>query len=139
MDNIYKNTEEYNPNKKCKTSLLLDNMIVDTLSNKKLNPIVTELFIRGKILNISLIFITQSYFAIVKSIKLNSTHYFIMVIPNRQELQQIAFNQSSDIDFKDYMNLFIKCNAKPYFFLVIDAALASDNPLRFRRSLLERT
>ena len=113
-------------------------MIVDTLSNKKLNPIVTELFIRGKNLNISLIFITQSYFAIAKSIKLNSTHYFITVIPSKQELQQIVFNHSSDIDFKDYMNLFIKCTAKPYFCLVIDAALASDNPLRFRKNLLGR-
>ena len=68
-------------------------MVVDTLSNKKL--------IRGKKLNISLIFITQSYFAIPKSIKLNSTHYFIMAIPNKQELQQIAFNHSSGFDFKD--------------------------------------
>ena len=138
MDNIYKSIEEYNPNKKRKTSLLLDDMIVDTLSNKNLNPIVTEWFIRGKNLNISLIFITQSYFAIAKSVKLNSRHYFITVIPNKQELQQIAFNHSSDIDFKDYMNLFIKCTAKPYFCLVIDAALASDNPLRFRKNLLER-
>ena len=61
-----------------------------------------------------------------------------MKIPNKQELQQIAFNHSSDIDFKDFMNLYKKCTAKPYSFLVIDATFASDNPLRFRRNLLER-
>ena len=133
-----KNTEEYNPNKKRKILIVFDDMIADMLSNKNLNPIVTELFIRGRKLNISLVFITQSYFAVPKNIRLNSTHYFIMKIPNKQELQQIAFNHSSDIDFKDFMNLYKKCTAKPYSFLVIDATLASDNPSRFRKNLLER-
>ena len=67
-------------------------MIADMLSNKKLNPIVTKLFIRGRKLDISLVFITQSYFAVLENIRLNSTRYFIMKIPNKQELQQIAFN-----------------------------------------------
>ena len=65
-------------------------------------------------------------------------HYFITKIPNKQELQQIAFNHSSDIDFKDFINLYKKCTAKPYSFLVIDATLASDNPLRFRKNISER-
>ena len=138
MDDIYKNIEGYNPNKKRKILIVFDNMIADMLSNKKLNPIVTELFIRGRKLNISLVFITQSYFAVPKNIRLNSTHYFVMKIPNKRELQQIAFNHSSDIDFQDFMNLYKKCTAKPYSFLVIDATLASDNPLRFRKNLLER-
>ena len=85
--------------------MVFDDMILDMLSNKKLNPVVTELFIRGRKLSISLVFITQSYFAVPKNIRLNSTHYFIMKIPNKQEIQQIAFNHSSDIDFKDFMNL----------------------------------
>ena len=80
-------------------------MIANMLSNKKLNPVVTELFIRGRKLNISLVFITQSYFAEPKNIRLNFTHYFIMKIPNKRELQQIAYNHSSDIDFKDYESL----------------------------------
>ena len=113
-------------------------MIAYMLSNKKFNPTVIELFIRGRKLNISLVFISQSYFAVPKNIRLNSTHYFIMKIPNKQELQQIAFNHSSDIDFQDFMNLYKKCTEKPYSFLVIDATLASDNPLRFIKSLLER-
>ena len=91
-------------------------VFADMLSNIKLNPIVTELFIRGRKLDISLVFIAQSYFVVPRNIILNSTHYFIMKIPNKQELQQIAFNQSSDIDFQDFMNLYKKCTAKRYCF-----------------------
>ena len=87
------------------------------LSNKKkLNPRVTELFIRRRKLNISLVFITQSYFAVPQNIRQNSTHYFILKILNKQDLQQIAFNHSSDIDFSDFMNLYKKCTAEPYSF-----------------------
>ena len=105
---------------------------------KNLNPIVTKLFIMARKLNIFHVFITQYYFALPKNIRLNSTHYFVMKIPNKRELQQIAFNHSSDIDFQDFMNLYKKCTAKPYSFLVIDTTLASDNSLRFRKNLLER-
>ena len=83
---------------------------------KKLNPIVTESFIRGRKLNISIVFITKSYFAVTKNIRLNSTHYFIMNIPNKRELQQIVFNRSSDIGFEDFMNFYKKCVVKPYYF-----------------------
>ena len=89
------------------------------LHNKKLNPVVTELFIRGRKLNTSLAFITQSYFAAPKDTRLNSTHYFISEISKKWELQQIAFNHSSDIDFQDLMNLYKKCTPKPYSFLVV--------------------
>ena len=104
---------------------------------KKLNPIVTKLLIRGRKLNIS-VFITQSYFAVPKNIRPNSTHYFVIKIPNKRELQQISFNHSSDIDFQDFMNLYKKCTANTYSFLVIDITLALDNPLRFRKNLVER-
>ena len=65
-------------------------------------------------------------------------HYFIMKIPNKREIQEIAFNPSSDIDFKGFINLYKKCTPKPYFFLVIDVTLGSGNPLRFRKTLVER-
>ena len=94
-------------------------MIFDLFSNKKRNPIVPELFIRGRKLNIYLVFIIQSYFAVPKNIRLNSTHYFIIKIPNKQEVQQIAFNHLSDIDFKDFINLYKNCTAKPCSFLVM--------------------
>ena len=86
---ILKNTTQIKNEKKN----LFDDTIAEMLSNKKHNPIVTELFIRGRKLNISLTFITQ------KNIRLNSTHSFVMKIPNKKELQQIACNHSSDIDF----------------------------------------
>ena len=82
-----------------KILFVFDDMIADTLSNKTLNPIVTELFIRVRKLSISLVFITQSYFAVPKNIRPSSTHYFIMKIPNKREFWQIAFNHSSNIDF----------------------------------------
>ena len=138
MYNICKDIEEYNPNKKRKILIVFDDMIADMLSNKKLNPIVTELFIRGRKLNISLVFFTQSYFAVLKGIRLNSTHYFIIIISNKRELQKITFTHSSHIDFKDFLNLYKICAAKPYSFLVINATLASDNHLCFRQNLLER-
>ena len=80
----------------------------------------------------------QSYFAVPKNTRLNSKHYFILKIPNKQVLQQIAFNHSSDIDFKGFMNLYKTFAAKPYSFLVIDATFVSDNPSRFKKNLWER-
>ena len=138
IDDIYKNTVEYYSNKKRKVLIIFDDIIADTLNNKKFNKIVTELFVRGRKLNISLIFITQSYLAVPINIRLNPTHYFIMKIPNKRELQQIAHNHSSDIDFKDFMNLYKNRNAKPQSFLTVNATLASDNPSRFRKNILER-
>ena len=86
---VYKNIEDYNPNKKRKILIVFDHMITDMISNKKLNPVVTELFIRGRKLGISILFITQSYFKVPKDVRLNSTHFFFMKIPNKRELQQI--------------------------------------------------
>ena len=135
MQDVYKIVNEYNPSKNRKLLIVFDDMIGDMINNKKLNSIVTELFIRGRKLNISLVFITQSYFRVPKDVRLNSTHFFIMKIPNKRELQQIALNHSSDIDFKNFIKIYKRCTAEPYSFLVNDAALASDNPLRFRKNL----
>ena len=111
MDGISKNIEKYNPNKKRKT-IVFDEMIDACLVIK--NLIVTELFIRDRKLNLSFVFIPQSYFT--RKYYINSMHYFMMKIPNKRELQQIAFNHSSNIDFKDSMNLYRKCTAKLYSF-----------------------
>ena len=136
MQDVYENIEDYNPIKKRKILIIFDDMIADMINNNKLNPIVTELFIRGRKLNISIVFITQSYFKVPKDVRLNSTHFIIMKIPNKRELQQIALNHSSDIDFKDFMNIYKKCTTEPYSFLVNDTTLPSDDPLRFRKNLL---
>ena len=87
MLDVYKNTEDYNPDKKKKVLIVFDDMIADMINNKKLNSIVTELFIRGRKLNLSIVFITQSYFKVPKDVRLNSAHFFIMKIPNKRELK----------------------------------------------------
>ena len=106
MDDIYKNIEEYNPKKIWKILIVLDDMIADMLSNKKLYPIVFELFIRGRKLNISFVFITRSYFAVPKN-RLNSTHYFVMKIPNKRELQKLRLVIHQILTFK-ILWIFIK-------------------------------
>ena len=90
------------------------------VKNKELNSIVTELFIRGRKLNFSLVFITQSFFKVPKDVLLNTSHFFVMKIPNKRELQQIAINHSSDINTGDFIEIYRKCTDKPYSFLVID-------------------
>ena len=102
-DDVYENLEDYNLTKKRRLLIVFDAMIADMESNKKLSPIVVELFLRGIKLNISLVIISQSYFKVPETIRLNPTHYFIMKIPNKREIQQVASNHSSDIDFKDFM------------------------------------
>ena len=106
------------------------------IQNKKLNSIVTELFIRERKLNISLVFITQSYFKVQKDVRLNTTHFFITKILIKREVQQIAINHSSDISTEDFVNIYRKCAAEPYSFFVNDTTLTSDNPLRFRKNPL---
>ena len=110
-------------------------MIADIINNKKLNSIVTELFIRCRKLNISLVFISQSYFKVPKDVRNNSTYFFILQIPNKRELMQIAINHSSDIKTKDFIEIYRKWTDKPYSFLVINTTLPSNNSLRFRKNL----
>ena len=135
MHDVY--NYDYNLDKENKVLIVFDDMIANMINNKKLNSIVTELFIRGRKLNISLVFITQSYFKVPKDVKLNTTHFFIMKIPNKRELQQTALNHSSDIDFKDFVRTYKKYKNKPYSFSVNDTTLASVNSLRFRKNLYD--
>ena len=109
-------------------------MIADMIRNKKLNSIVTDFFIRGRKLNISL-FLSRNHFKVQKDVRLNTTHFFILKIPNERELREIAINHSSDISAKDFINIYRKCTVEPYSFFVIETTLASDNPLRFRKNL----
>ena len=97
---------------------------------------VTELFLRGRKLIISLVFTSQSYFKVPKTIRLNSAHYFIMKILTKRELQQIVSNDSTDIDFKNFMKLYKDYTKEPYSFLVNDATFSTDDPLRLRKNLL---
>ena len=92
MQDVHKNINDYNPRKKHKVLIVFDDMTADMMNNKNVDSIVTELLIRGRKLNISIAFITQSYFKVPKDVRLNSTYFFIMKISNKIELQQIALN-----------------------------------------------
>ena len=116
MCNVYKDINHYNPDKENKILIVFDDMITDMIQNKKLHSMVTELFIRGRKLNISLVFITQSYFKVPKDARLNTTHFCITKISDKRELQQIAINHSSDISTEDFVNIYRKCTAQPYSF-----------------------
>ena len=129
MGDVYNNNDDYNPNKKRK--------IADIMTNKKFKAIIKELFIRCRKLNISLVFITQSYFSVPKEVRLNSTHYLIMKIHNKRELQNVVINHSADIDYKDFMKICSKCTKEPYSFLTIDTTLPADKDLRFWKNLLD--
>ena len=125
IDDVYENFEDYNPIKKRRVLIVFDDMISDTNSNTKLSLIVTELFLKRK-LNISLVFISQSYFKVLKTIRLNAPHYLVMKIPNKRELQQIASNHSPDIDVIDFMKLYKDYTKETYSFLVNDTIVSSE-------------
>ena len=137
MDDVYKNIDDHNPNGRRKILIVFDNMIADIMTNKKFEAIIKELFIRCRKMNISLVFITQSYFSVPKDMILNSAHYFTMEINNKKELQNIAINPSADIDCKDFMKIYRECTKEPYIFLTIDTTLPSSNPLTFRKNLFD--
>ena len=135
MHNVYKNIDDYNLDKENKILIVFDDMIADMIHNKKLNSIVTELFIRGRKLNISLVFITQLYFKVPKDVRLNTSDFFIAKIPNTRELQQIAINHSSGISTEGFINIYKECTAEQYSLFVNDTMLTSNNPLRFRKNI----
>ena len=136
MDDVYQNINDYNPIRKRKKNVF-DDMIADIMTNKKFQALIKELFIRCRKLNISLFFITQSYFSVSKDVRLNTTHYFIMKINGKRELENTARNHSADIDYKYFMKIYRECTKEPFDFLTIDAKLPASNPLRFRKNLFE--
>ena len=135
MIDVYENIDEYNPTRKRKILIVFNDMIADIMTNKKFQAVVKELFIRCRKLNILLVFIRQSYFSVPKDVRLNSTHYLIMKINNRKELQNIAINHSADIDYQDFMKIYRKCTKESYSFLIIDTTLPVSDPFRFRKDL----
>ena len=137
MDDVYKNIHDYNSNRKIKIVIALDDMIADVMTNKKFQSIIKELVIRCRKLNISLVFITQSYFSVPKDVRLNSTCYLIMKINNKRELQNVAVNHSAHIDYQDFIKIYRECTKEPYIFLIIDTKLPASDPLRFKKNLFD--
>ena len=109
MDDVYYNIDDYNPRRKRKNLIVFNDMITDIMTNKTFQAIIKELFIRCRKLNIFFVFITQSYFDVSKTGRLNSTHYLIMKIHKNRELKQIAINYSADIDYKAFMKIYRNC------------------------------
>ena len=107
------------------------------MTNKKFQAIIKELFIRCRKLNISIVFITQYYFSVPKDVRLNSTHYLILKINSRKELQYISINHSADIDYKDFMKVYRECTKEPFNFLTIDTTLPASNPSKFKKNLFD--
>ena len=105
-----------------KVLLVSDDMIADVEANKNLSTIITEFFLRGRKLNIPIVFISQSYFKVLKTIRLNAIH-FIMEIPNKRELLHISSNHSSDIEFKDFMKIYKDYTKEQYLFLKNDTTI----------------
>ena len=134
MDDVFTNIDDYNKNRKRKALIVFDDMIADIMSSKKFKAIIKELFIRCRKLNISIVFITQSYFRTPKDARLNSTHYVIMKIQRRKELQNIPQENSGDIDFKDFLKTYKDYTSKLYSCMIIDTAVPSGNPMRFRKN-----
>ena len=137
MDDVYENIDDYNLSRKRKRKKLIvfDDMIADIMTNKKFQALIKELFIRCRKLNMSLVFITQSYFFVPKDVRLNSTHYLIVKINNRRELRNIAINHSTDIDYNHFREIYRECAKKPFNFLTIDTTLPASDSLRFRKKL----
>ena len=130
MDDVYENIHDYHSSRKI--LIVLDDMIVDIMINKKFQSIIKELFIRCRKLNVSRVFITQAYFSVPKDVRLNSTHYLIMKINNKRELQSIAINHSADIDYQDLIKIYRECTKEPYNFLTTDTKLPASDLLRLK-------
>ena len=133
MDDVCSNIDDYNPKRKRNILIVFDDMMTDIMTNKIFQAIIKELFIRCRKLNISLVYITQSNFSVPKEARLNCTHYLIMKIHNKRELQQIAIDHSEDIDYKSFLKIYRNCTKEPYSF-AIDSTLPADNPMRFRKN-----
>ena len=136
MYGVSESIDDYNPNRKRKILIVFDDMIADIMTNKNFQAIIKELFIRCRKLNTSLVFITKSYFSVPKDVRLSLTHYLIMKINNKKELQNIAINHSAGIGYKDFMKIYRKCTKELYYFLTIDTTLSANDPIKFRKKFV---
>ena len=136
MIDVFENIDNYNPLRKPKVLIVFDDMIADIMTNKKCQQILEELFIRSRKTNISLVFISKSYFFVPKNVRLNCMHYYIMKISNQIELSNIAQNHTSDIVYKDFLKMYCNYTKKTFDFFTIENTLPSDNSLKYHQNLL---
>ena len=120
MNDVLEDINSYNKNRNKKVLIIFDDKIADIMRSEKFKAIVKELFIRCRKLNISIVFITQSYFRTPKDARLNSTHCKIMKIGNKKEQKSIAEENSGHLDFKDFLKIYNYCTREPYSFMMVD-------------------
>ena len=130
MDDVLDDIYNYDKNRDKKVLIVLDDMIADMENNKKFKRIIKELFYRGRQINISIVFITQSYFRALKDARLNSTHYILMKIDNKKEFKSTAEGKSGNLDYKDFLKIYNYCMREPYSFMIIDARPTATIPFK---------
>ena len=120
MNDLLEDINNYNKNRDKKILIIFEVMITDIMRSEKFKAIVKELFIRCRKLNISIVFIAQSYFRNPKDARLNSNHYILMKIGNKKELKSIAEENSGHLDFKEFLKIYNYCTNEPYSFMMVD-------------------
>ena len=120
MDDVINDINNHNKNRDKKVIIVFDDMIANIEYNKKFKRIIKELFYGARKINVSIVFITQSYFRALKDARFNSTHYIIMKIGNKRELKRIAEEKSGHLDYKDFLKMYNYCTREPYSFMLID-------------------
>ena len=137
MNDVLDDINNYKKNRDKKVLIVFDDMIADIEYNKNFKQIIKELFYRARKINVSIVFITQSYFRALKDARLNSTHYIIMKINNKKELKIIAEEKSSHLDYKDFLKIYNYCTINPYSFMTIDTRPTSS--VTFKKNFNEPT
>ena len=130
MDDVLDDINNYNKNRDKKVLIVFDDMIADIEYNKNFKQMIKELFYRARKINVSIVFITQSYFRALKDARLNSTHYILMKINNKKELKRIAEEKSSHLDYKDFLKMYNYCTREPHSFMTIDARPTATIPFQ---------
>ena len=130
MNDVPDDINNYNKNRDKKVLTGFNDMIADIEYNKNCKRVIKELFYRARKINVSIVFITQSYFRALKDAGLNSTHYILMKIGNKKELKRIAEEKSGHLDYKDFLEMYNYCIKKPYSFMTIDARPTATIPFK---------
>ena len=120
MNDVLDDINNYNGNRDKKVLIVFDDMIADIEYNKNFKRIIKELFYRARKINVSIVFIMQSYFRALKDARLNSTNYILMKIGNKKELKRIAEEKSGHLDYKDFLKIYNYCTREPYSFILRD-------------------
>ena len=136
MDDVYENINDYNPIRKRKKLIVFDNIIADIMNNKNFQAIIKELFIRCRKLNISIAFITQSYFSVPKDIRLNFA-WFDFENKEQKRITKYCNWSFCRHYYKDFMKMYVEYTKEPYYFLTLDTTLPAGNPLRFSKKLFD--